>query len=292
MGRFLRRRLAELDEPVQRRIAIAARTVFAPQHVTAVFGAGQRDVGEAEVFHCRLIVFALVHRTCGVQFIDQMPVLVEIASRRTASGRKVEQRGQDHHRVLQPLAAVDGGDFHRVAVAFENLLDFVGTVVDPPFDRVGKEIQQCIDAQLAAAALLLEQVAELVEVGQLALAALLTREPGGNVEVFEKAGKHHDKGLRPPLPAQPGESGLMLRKLVAPLLRTEPQQFGKAAPSQTGRQRRQHFAAAFRRGNCRPARSGVRAPRRCGRRFRCWKRPTGSSAPPAAASGRRLRSTS
>ena len=133
-------------------------------------GLGQGLLGTGEIEHGAI--------ACAVRFVEQRGIGSAVAA----------DEGQEHQRVLQSLGFVDGDDLHQLALGFEAqyLLRILAVGATR---RLPQPAQQGIFAvQLAAH--LLQQLAEVEEVGQPPLAVRARQQGGGEIAPVQQGAQH------------------------------------------------------------------------------------------------------
>ena len=160
------------------RFAQIHRPPVQPEPVT---GAGQRDIGQAQLFGEHLLAgaFEVVLQLTATE-IQQW-----LASRIVAAGAvavlaeqlAVPEEGTEHQWVFQALAGVDGYDLHPLGIAFQTQQGFLtGALaaalgIEPGEQRFQSRSQQAFS---------LQQFAKVQQVGQPALAIDPCQQPLGH----------------------------------------------------------------------------------------------------------------
>ena len=201
-----------------------------------VAGSGQGYIQQAQVFPqplavglFQLLLIGLQHPT-AVLAIEQPGRLV--APYRAAVGNE----RQKYQRILQPLGFVDGHYLDQIRIALQPQYLFLATVAVPGaadgFSQIAD--QRLLPIQLPGR--LLQQLGQVQQVGQLALAFTLTDQPLGQAELVHQPVQHGQHTLAQPLLAVATE--LLNPLLPQPLMLIELLQLGPAQPQAGGGQRR------------------------------------------------------
>ncbi|MNV33316.1 hypothetical protein D3C71_1246810 [compost metagenome] len=158
---------------------------------------GQRHIEQPQIFGKALAV-GLRQGTLGAGQIENGAIarLIRLVIERGLGGSVAADKGQEHQRVLQPLGFVDGDDLHQFPLGFEPqyLLRIlpVGAA-----HRLPQPTQQgVLPVQLAAH--LLQQLAEMEEVGQPPLAIGARQQGGGEIAPVQQGPQHRQHAAAMP----------------------------------------------------------------------------------------------
>ncbi len=169
-----------------------------------VAGAGQRHIEQAHVLGQPLVVGLVLDAVVRLQGHIEVVVFV-VAQRRLVLVRRAEaaDKGQVHQRVFQALGLVDGDHLDPVVVAFQaqDALLAAGALL---FHGALHRVFQIADQRLLAVQAgggLLQQLGQVQQVGQGALAVQALAEPGGHLELHQQAAQHWQHALGAPLVA-------------------------------------------------------------------------------------------
>ncbi|KAF5054671.1 hypothetical protein DSECCO2_385710 [anaerobic digester metagenome] len=207
----------------------------APDRVAAALGAGQGHVqqahalglglGQGLAYAPRQLLSAQVQEQPA--FVDQGPVL-------GASG-PAKDEGAEDHRVLEPLAFMDGHDLDRIAVRVQAELGFLGAVgAEPP----GEPGQQCVHGRARLAFLAVEQLQAVQDVGHAPFAVRQGDKAPSHIEVCEESARGgHDAPAVPQFAA--GEEAFEPRLEFIAVLVDEREIRGRQADHGRGKGRAQ-----------------------------------------------------
>ena len=201
-----------------------------------VAGPGQGHIQQAQVFPQPLAVGLLQLLLIGLQHPAAV-LAIEQPGRLVAPYRAaVGNERQKYQRILQPLGFVDGHYLDQVRIALQPQYLLLPTAaVQGPADGFSQIAdQRLLPIQLPGR--LLQQLGQVQQVGQLALAFTLTDQPLGQAELVHQPVQHGQHTLAQPLLAVATE--LLNPLLPQPLMLIELLQLGPAQPQAGGGQRR------------------------------------------------------
>ncbi len=171
----------------------------APGKVAEVLGPGQGHVEQAQLLGEPLLLRQGVVFEVGQQVEDQaalVPLFVEQGRQAAFDRLRPPEEGQEHHRVLQPLALVDGDDLHQRLVALQAQLLLLALAVGVGA-LLGEPVQQVLDAMMFAAGVL-DHLGQLQQVGKSSLTAFEAQQAVGDAPVVQQVAEHgHEVGPQP-----------------------------------------------------------------------------------------------
>ncbi len=171
----------EEQQPAQRRVPAVPRR--RPPHHRLVAGPGEGDVGQAQLLAPPLLdVLAPRPTLPAAAHVDGPPVTSPFV---VVDGRfvgrdpaRVPQVGAVDDRELQPLAAVDGHHLHRLGVGLQPAGPVLGVTVFAGLgDALAQPPGQRRHAQLLGRGLGVQELADVAQVGEPALAVDLRQHP-------------------------------------------------------------------------------------------------------------------
>ena len=175
-------------------------TGFTRKKITAIFRSGQRHIEQPETLRQRLLcgqraVKVNIGRT---EILHELPLLIVEHHHLALVVYANPEQGAEDHRVLKPLADMDGDNLDRCLIRFKANLVLLLLLLSPkPFAEPGN---QPLHAQSMLMFLPMEQLKTMQNIGEPPLSIRITEQaPANPLAGHQLTAHHHTTPLKPKL---------------------------------------------------------------------------------------------